>query len=196
MISSSNPRLERGLDAMLLVYSLLESHPASAICEQFLRTHTGWFTTTLTLLEVKAILTKVYGVDGHLATQKLVQVTMGPLAILSVKGATVVAAMGTADELGIDLTDAVLLQTVHEQGVTRLATDDGKLTQVCRQSGIIPENPIDTALRQQMAAWEAAHLPAKGLPRLLYQIYQWLSQNYPHAAQEFWSRTGGGSHVP
>jgi hypothetical protein len=69
---------------MLLVYSLLESHPASAICEQFIRTHTGWFTTTLTLLEVKAILTKVYGVDGHLTTQKLMQVTMGPLAILSV----------------------------------------------------------------------------------------------------------------
>jgi hypothetical protein len=41
---------------------------------------------------------------------------MGPLAILSVEGATVVAAMGTADELGIDLTDAVLLQTVQEQG--------------------------------------------------------------------------------
>jgi hypothetical protein len=68
MISSSNPRLERGLDATLLVYSLLENHPASAICEQFIRTHTGWFTTILTLLEVKAILTKVYGVDGHLAT--------------------------------------------------------------------------------------------------------------------------------
>jgi hypothetical protein len=108
----------------------------------------------------------------------------------------VVAAIGTADELGIELTDAVLLQTVQEQGVTRLATDDSKLTQVCRQSGIIPENPIDTALRQQMAAWEATHLPAKGLPRLLYQIYQWLGRNYPRAAQEFWSRTGGGSHVP
>ncbi len=196
MISSSNPRLERGLDAMLLVYSLLESHPASAICEQFIRTHTGWFTTTLTLLEFKAILTKVYSVDGLLTTQKLAQLATGPLAILSIDVAVVLAAMSTADTLGIDLTDAILLQTVQKQGVTRLATDDSKLIQACRQLGIVPENPIDTALRQQMAAWEAANLPTKGLPRLLYQIYQWLGRSYPHAAQEFWSRTGGGSHVP
>jgi hypothetical protein len=68
--------------------------------------------------------------------------------------------------------------------------EHSKLTQVCRQIGIIPENPLDTTLRQQMAEWEATHLPAKELPRLLHQIHQWLSQGYPQAAQEFWSRTG------
>jgi hypothetical protein len=131
-----------------------------------------------------------------LTTQKLAQLATGPLAILSIDIAVVLAAMSTADALGIDLTDAILLQTVQKQGVTRLATDDSKLAQACRQLGIVPENPIDTALRQQMAAWEAVNLPTKGLPRLLYQIYRWLGQDYPHAAQEFWSRTGQGSHVP
>jgi hypothetical protein len=60
MISSSNPPSEWGLDAMLMVYSILDAHPASTACEQFIRTHSGWFTTTLTLFEAKAILTKVY----------------------------------------------------------------------------------------------------------------------------------------
>ncbi len=54
---SSDQSVPRGLDAMFIVYSLLDSHPASAACESFNRERTSWFTTTLTLLEVKAILT-------------------------------------------------------------------------------------------------------------------------------------------
>ena len=34
MISSSSPLLERGLDTMVLVYSLLQGHPALSACEQ------------------------------------------------------------------------------------------------------------------------------------------------------------------
>ena len=67
MISSSNPSDERGLDAMLIVYSLLEAHPASTTCEQFIRSHRGWVTTAFTLFEAKAILTKVYAVEATLA---------------------------------------------------------------------------------------------------------------------------------
>jgi hypothetical protein len=40
MISSSNnPSDEQWLDAMLIVYSLLEAHPASTTCEQFAHSH-------------------------------------------------------------------------------------------------------------------------------------------------------------
>jgi hypothetical protein len=39
-------------------------------------------------------------------------------------------------------------------------------------------------------------VPAKGLPRVLYQVHQWLNQTHPQAAEDFWSRTGGGSHLP
>ncbi len=57
MTLSSDQFASRGLDAMLIVYSLLDDHPASAACESFIRDHTNWFTTTLTLLEAKAVLT-------------------------------------------------------------------------------------------------------------------------------------------
>jgi len=104
--------------------------------------------------------------------------------------------MSTAEAMGIDLTDAVLLQTAQAQGALWLATDDSKLMQACQQVGITPETPIDATLRQQMAAWEVANLPAKGLPRVLRQVHQWLSQTHPQAAQDFWSQTGGGNHLP
>jgi predicted nucleic acid-binding protein len=196
MISSSNPPNERGLDAMLIVYSLLEDHPASTTCEQFIRTHSGWFTTALTLLEVKAILTKVYAVDAVLASRKLAQLVAGPMVVIAVDHPIVLAAMHAADVLGIDLTDAVLLHTVQARGALWLATDDTKLAQACRQVGVMPETPIDTALRQQMGVWEAANLPAKGLPRVLRQIHQWLHRISPPMAEDFWSYTGGGSHLP
>src|SRR5258708_2775932 len=73
MISSSSPPLERGLDTMILVYSLLQGHPALPACEQLLRAQTGWFTSPWVLFEAKGVLTRVYGEDPALVTQKLPQ---------------------------------------------------------------------------------------------------------------------------
>jgi len=78
---------------VLIVYGLLDSHPASQVCEQFMRTRRDWFTTVVTLFEVKAILTKVYGVDPVLASQKLVQLVAGPIVVVPVDIATAQAAM-------------------------------------------------------------------------------------------------------
>jgi hypothetical protein len=77
-----------------------------------------------------------------------------------------------------------------------LATDDTKLANACEAVGITSESPISAALRQEMAAWEAANLPAKGLPRVLRQIHEWLGRMHPQAADDFWSQTGSGSHLP
>lgn len=134
--------------------------------------------------------------DAARASQKLAQFAAGPISVVVVDLATALAAMSTADTLGIDLTDAVLLQASQSQESSWLATDDSKLAQACRQVGITPETPIDATIRQEMAVWEAANLPAKGLPRVLCQIYRWLSSTYPQIAQDFWSQTGGGSHLP
>jgi hypothetical protein len=92
MTSSSSPPLQYGLDTMILVYSLLQGHPAATACEQLLRAHAGWFTSPWVLFE--------------------------------------------------------------------------------------------------------AHVPPKGLPRVLRRVQLWLSHSHPQAAQDFWSQTGGGSHLP
>jgi predicted nucleic acid-binding protein len=99
MTSSSDLRTERGLDAMLIVYSLLNDHPASLACERFIRNMPGWFTTVLTLLEARAILTKVYSVGGKQASQKLAQFAAGPILVVSVDLATALAATSMADAL-------------------------------------------------------------------------------------------------
>ena len=186
----------RGLDAMLIVYSLLDDHPASTACESFIREHASWFTTTLTLLEAQAILTKVYDVDVNLASQQLSQFSVGPIEIIEVDLPMTLAAMQIADTLKIDLTDAVLMQALRARGANTLATDDRKLMQACHQFDLMAETPIDISLRRQMVSWELKNLPQKGLPRILRQIHHWLRQNHQQAAEDFWSQTGGGSHLP
>ena len=196
MTLSSDQFAGRGLDAMLIVYSLLDDHHASTVCESFIREHTGWLTTTLTLLEVKAILTKVYDVDVNLASQQLSQFSVGPIEIIEVDLPMTLAAMQIADTLKIDLTDAVLMQALRARSANTLATDDRKLMQACHQFDLMAETPIDISLRRQMASWELKNLPQKGLPRILRQIHHWLRQNHQQAAEDFWSQTGGGSHLP
>jgi predicted nucleic acid-binding protein len=196
MTSSSSPPLERGLDTMILVFSLLNGHPAAQPCEQFIRSYAGWFTSPLVLVEARNILTKVYGVDDASATTKLLQVAAGPVILLDLDQAAVTSAFSLADTHGLDLTDAVLLHLTHRHGAGHLATEDQRLIQACLRLGINPISPLDALLRQQVNTWEAANLAPKGLPRVLRRIYHWLNQSHTPAAQDFWSQTGGGSHLP
>lgn len=181
---------------MVLVYALLAEHPASAACEEFLRARTGWFTTIMNLLEVKAVLTKVYGADATETTQQLTQVALGPVVVLPTEAPTVIAALTTADAMQLDLSDAVLLETVSAKKAMHLATDDARLADACRRRGITPEQPFGDAQRQEIAIWEAAHLPAKGLPRVLRRIEQWLAERDMELSRAFRSQTGGCSHLP
>ena len=167
-----------------------------AACEQLLRQHSGWFTSPLVLFEAKGVLTKVYGEDPLLTTQKLAQVAGGPVVLLDTDPADIPMVLQLADTYAVDLTDAVLLHLVRTNGAGHLATDDQRLSQICLQFGITPLSPLDAVLRQAVSVWEAAHLPPKGLPRVLRRVHQWLSQSHPQAAQDFWSQTGAGSHLP
>jgi predicted nucleic acid-binding protein len=196
MTSSSSPALERGLDTMILVYSLLQGHPACLPCEQFLSAHSGWFTSPLVLVEARNILTKTYSVSPCTVTAKLLQFASGPVVPLDLDATAVTAAFQLADAHGIDFTDAVLLHLARQHGANSLVTEDQRLVQACLTLGVTTESPLDAALRQQVAAWETANLPPKGLPRILRRIHQWLGQNHPQAAQDLWTQTGGGNHLP
>jgi predicted nucleic acid-binding protein len=196
MTSSSSPALDYGLDTMLVVYCVLNGHPARTACHQFLHGQSGWFTSPLVLFEAKAVLTKVYAVDPAAATTKLATFSTVPVTLVDLDASTVDAAFQLADVHGVDTTDAVLLQLAINKSARSIATDDQHLAQVCGQFGINAVSPLDAALRAAVAVWEAAHVPPKGSARVLWRVHQWLNQAHPQAAQDFWSQTGGGSHLP
>ena len=185
MTSSSSRTQDRVLDTMILVYSSLRGHPAGPPCKQLLRTHTGWCTSPLVLLEAKSVLTKVYGVDPAVATQRLTQMVSGPVTLIDLTPADVIAALQVADSLALDHTDVALLLLAQNRGAGFLATDDQRLSAICPQFGVKPLSPLDATLRQAVSAWEASHIPPKGLQRVLRQVYHWLRQFHPSAAQSF-----------
>ncbi len=192
--SSSFP--QRGLDAGPIIYSLLDGHPASAVCEGHIRGHSGWLTTAVTLLEVDAVLRKVYGVAADLAARKLAQFANGPIVISVVDASLAISAVDCANALGIDLGDAVLLETCRSHGAATISTDDAKFASVCGKLNVKAETPIDSAMRRQIAAWESANVPLKGLARLLSQVRTWIGNRDSSLAEDFWNQTGAGSHVP
>lgn len=196
MTSSSSPVPERGLDSMILVYSLLRGHPATIPCRNLLRTQSGWFTSPLVLLEAWTVLVKVYAVTPVAATKRVARLGKVPITIVDLDDATVSLGLQLANSQGLDLTDSVLLQLTRQVGAKELATDDAQLVQSCAQFGIAAQSPIDNALRQQITAWETANLAPKGLARVLRRVHQWLNQSHVQAAQDFWHQTGAGSHLP
>src|SRR5690242_17599542 len=116
MTSSTNAEtgLTRGLDTMLLVYSLIEGHPASIPCEQFLRANDGWFTTVSVLFESKAVLVKVYGVEAAKVTSKIECLSSAPIRVLGLEPNTALTALRLADTHELDLTDSALLATAQQ----------------------------------------------------------------------------------
>lgn len=191
-----NSSLERGLDTMFMVYSLLDGHPASTACEQFITSRQGWVNTPLLVIEGMAIMIKVYGVEPEIACQLVTDFAYGPISILPIELETITAAVDLSILHDVDINDAVLLQACIERGIARIATDDRRFAHACANFGIIVENPITPAIRQQMAAWEAANLPPRGLPRLLTYIHQWLKTQEPNIATKFYEATGQYLHLP
>ena len=103
-MTASTETIERGLDTMIIVYSLLAAHPASAVCERFLREHTGSFVTPFILMETKALLTKVYGIEPAAVTEKLTLLAHSPVQVVTLNGTETLNALHLADTHRIDLT--------------------------------------------------------------------------------------------
>jgi predicted nucleic acid-binding protein len=110
-----NSSLERGLDTMFMVYSLLDGHPASLACEQFITSRQGWVNTPLLVIEGMAIMIKVYGVEPEIACQLATDFAYGPISILPIELEIITAAVDLSILHDVDINDAVLLQACIEQ---------------------------------------------------------------------------------
>jgi predicted nucleic acid-binding protein len=196
MITSSKPEERRGLDSVILIYSLLRGHPASEACEEFIKCRTGWVSSTLVLLEVKSVITKVYGGDPAIVEAELVRLASGPVSFEPIDTNAALAAMRRVEALGIDSTDAALLEVCAAHGAKSLATEDRKLARVAVNLGIVIESPIDETVREAVSLWEGQGLPLRGLSRILHRTHAWLRERDAALSEEFWSVTGAGTHLP
>lgn len=178
----------KAIDSNLLIYASLADHPASVACEQYVAAQPLWVTNIVNLVELLRVLVGVYGVSELDAHAKFTDLRKA-LVVAELTGDLATASLSLRQTYGIDFNDAVLLQTCLQRGISTLATDDRKLAAACAALQIDAEDPIDASIRAQMAKWETANLPAKGLPRVLMRVHRWLEDRDPALAGEFHSAT-------
>lgn len=156
----------------------------------------GWLALPTTLLEAYHVLVRAYNVDPGEALDSIAAFADGPVHLLPVDGDDTLEGIRLASALGVDVSDALLLRACGNLGVRVLATDDAHLARAAAARGLLIENPIDPALRQEIAEWEDAHLPPKGLSRVLHAVSQWLEGQSREIAESFTNATGNRAHLP
>lgn len=184
------------LDTNLLVYSILADHPASSTCQTFIEAGGEMIVSSITPVEMFFVLTKIYGIAPEIGLAKIDDLLLSPLSVINTDVSLISTALTLCSQYRIDTNDAIQVQMCLDLGIPALATDDRKLAKLCRDMEIEIKNPITPELRQTMHSWEKANLPPKGLPRILYQIYEWLKLRDRALGDEFRDATRNLTRLP
>ncbi|MBN1887864.1 MAG: PIN domain-containing protein [Thermoflexales bacterium] len=159
------------VDSNLIIYSVLDEHPAAPACRAYIARQEKITLTLLTPIESYFVLTRIYGVAETQAANTVERLLRTPIELVQANEADIVAALQICAAENLDINDALQLHLCQRLGIAHLATDDKRLGNLSRAVGLTVDNPIDETLRQRMADWERIHLPQKGMPRLLGRIY-------------------------
>ena len=188
---------KKGLDSNIIVYSLLEDHPASEVCGGYLKDsrHT-FYTTSLTPFEVYFALHRIYGIPPAEASSKVLSLLQAPLTIFDVRASDLHAAIRRCATKGIETNDSLLVQMCVSSEIPSLVSDDRRLLRVCEEEGIHPECPIGEDHRRLMQEWEKAKLVPAGLPRLLSRVHSWMQEINPQLAESFLQASENLRHLP
>jgi predicted nucleic acid-binding protein len=182
------------IDSQLLVYSVMESHPAQNVLQAAL-SREAWGSTILTLGEVYHVLTRDYRVTSADARELVLGLAHSNLYWEGLDPVNACAAIVTRSTQSIDLADAVLLDlAASDRGI--LVTSDRPLLDVAVSQGVAVRNPIDTSLAVAVTRWEAQNLPPKGLQRILVAVERWLRQEDPTIAERFVSSSDRLTRLP
>lgn len=185
-------KLSKILDSNILIYSLLDGHPASKACEELILSSEDkfeWVTSPITFIETFHVLVKIYGQDPIAILQKIEQTLKLPLIIIPLDEKLAVISLKNAVKHQLDVNDSILLQIGFDYGISIIATDDKKLIKASHLSGLTCDNPITEEIRKEMAEWERKNLPEKGFSRLYSKVHQWILSKNKDLANQFKSET-------
>jgi len=195
---SDSVELKKILDSNILIYSLLEEHPASKVCEALILSYKDkfeWITSPITFIETYYVLLNIYEQESSQILQKIQQILKTSINVKDLDKNLVLLSLEKALNHQIDTNDSILLQIGIDFGISIIATDDKKLIEVCKNYGIICENPITEDIRNEMTIWEQKNLPEKGLRRIYFNIHKWLLKNNNKIADEFKLKTKDFTHL-
>ena len=131
--------MKKLIDANLLIYALIEDHPASSVCEAFIRKENRYrklYTTMLTPFEVFHVLWRIYGLKREQAMEKALSLFNSPLSFIPITEEVARISLEKIVEYKIDSNDALLLTSSILYDIPSLASDDRKLLKASNEEGI------------------------------------------------------------
>ncbi|OLS16442.1 MAG: hypothetical protein RBG13Loki_0012 [Promethearchaeota archaeon CR_4] len=96
----------------------------------------------------------------------------------------------------LEINDIKLFQLALKVQAPIIVTDDRNLAKYVKTHKMLHETPISDETRMQIDKWEQKKLPPKGLPRILFRIYNYFLTNNVDLAQRFREDTRGFRKMP
>jgi len=187
------------IDTNILVYAMLEDHPAYHDCYNFLleaETNFTLYSSVETLFEIYRILRVFYQLDPRAAIEKVVQLESSSILFLETQSKSVRDILESIQQKLIHANDGRLLAIARETASEAIITDDRHFGKVIQELNLKWVTPIQDSTRMEMDAWEQMNLPPKGLPRILASIFNYLQQIAPEVARKFHSDTRNFTSLP
>jgi predicted nucleic acid-binding protein len=182
------------VDTSFLVYGFVAGHPAEELVLQELD-QGEWGSTVSVLLEVYQVLFRDYRVAPDNAAQVTERLAQLALEWVPLDVSQAVAATSLRARHRVDSADAILLLLAIEDRGTLVSLDEHLLA-TGQALGLAIRNPITAELAAQIAHWEADHLPAKGLARILTSVERWLQAQDEQLAARFFQATNRLTALP
>jgi predicted nucleic acid-binding protein len=183
----STSRIRRVVDSNILVYSLLKNHPAHQDCANYLESHdfeNTLFSIINSIDELYHAFLIYYQLEPDVVLRNISDILESSITFMypDVEKRQICS---MALQNALDLNDAALYFLALELQAPVVVTDDIKFATFIKKEGLICETPIQQPTRDAMTTWESSHLPKKGLPRILAQVYRYLDKKNAEFAIDF-----------
>ncbi|HME55539.1 MAG TPA: PIN domain-containing protein [Candidatus Lokiarchaeia archaeon] len=183
----STSHIRHVVDSNILVYSLLKNHPAHQDCASYLESHdfdNTLFSTIDSINELYHAFLIYYQLEPDVVLQNISDILESSITFMH-PGVEMRQACSVALQNTLDLNDVALYFLALEIQAPVIVTDDIKFATFIKKEGLICETPIQQPTRDAMTTWESSHLPKKGLPRILAQVYRYLDKTNAEIANKF-----------
>jgi predicted nucleic acid-binding protein len=191
--------ISRIIDSNIFIYALNQSHPCYSDCIQYLQQYDGpesLFTCTDVFFEIYHALTIYYGINPKTVTKQLELLSESNIQFHSLSIEEIVACFNRNLSLAIDIIDYRLFYLAEKGKVPIIVTDDFRFGKFIQSQGLIWETPIKSATREDLNSWENAHMPPKGLPRILTHNYRYLEKIDKKISEKFKQDTNQLTQLP
>ncbi len=191
-------RIRHVVDSNILVYSLLKNHPAHQDCATYLANldfENTLYSTLNSIDELYHVLLLYYQLTPDEILHNIRGIMESSIVFMH-PGTGKEGACKIALENNLHLNDCELYFLALEVQAPVFVTEDVNLARFVQRQGLLWETPIQPSTRLEIARWEQMHAPAKGLPRILTQVYRYLDKRNGDVAREFKEATANLTSLP